>query len=140
MAKTTEPTLFEKHIEKIILGAAGLVLLVVLFVWVVSSPNGIQLPGEKFFSPDKIDAGLLTLAKSTQERIEAAKATPPTVPDWPTAFLDKVKNPFDPSQIGPYAVMTPGSPALKITGPTINTRLVSLPGAAHGQGPRLGRA
>lgn len=63
----------ERHLEKGVLGVAGLVLIGVVAVYVVGSPNTIELGGETI-SPSNIDSVLADKAATVRDRIRGARA------------------------------------------------------------------
>lgn len=63
----------ERHVEKGVLGIAVLLLLGVAAKFLVTSPNQIELGGEKV-APNTIDQLLLRTASKTRERIRSARA------------------------------------------------------------------
>lgn len=62
----------ERHVEKAVLGVAGLLLIGVAAKYLVTSPNQLELGGE-FVSPGTIDAKLAQKAASVRDRIRTAR-------------------------------------------------------------------
>ncbi|NLX21812.1 MAG: hypothetical protein GXY55_09100 [Phycisphaerae bacterium] len=60
-------TMIERHLEKIIIGAAGAVVLVIFVLYVVGSPNAVEVDGRKL-GPDQFYTEMRT-------RAEQARAT-----------------------------------------------------------------
>ncbi len=67
---------FERHIEKLVLAIAGLLLIGVMVKFVFSSPNVVQL-GQETAMPGTIDGRLAQKANEILERIRSAK--PPAI-------------------------------------------------------------
>jgi hypothetical protein len=66
----------ERHVEKVILGIVGVVLLAVIARYLVTSPNQIELGGE-MVSPNVIDEKAAEKAAVVRQRIR--NATPPEI-------------------------------------------------------------
>src|SRR5262245_40079326 len=67
---------FERHVEKIVLAIAALLLIGVMVKFVFSSPNVLQL-GQETATPGTVDGRLAQKANEILERIRSAK--PPAV-------------------------------------------------------------
>ena len=59
---------FEEHVEKVVLGVAAVACLVVLFLFVIQSPNKVSYDGEKY-SPGKIDDRIYQQTQALQETL-----------------------------------------------------------------------
>jgi len=72
VAKTDQPGLFEKHAEKIAVAAAAVVLIVVLALWVVKSPNVTDKIGRSVepAQPSEMDSRLASAAQQAARIIE----------------------------------------------------------------------
>lgn len=87
----------ERHLEKGILAFAGLLLIVVIAMYVVTSPNERELDGETV-TPGTIDARLAQRAHEVQGAIGSASADAPSVePLFPD--FDSLLDPFERSNI-----------------------------------------
>ena len=100
MAKANGINLFERHVEKGVLGVCGLFLIYVLFHWVFSSPRRVEvMTGEGLrtthVSPDGIDNSLLRAAENVAAWNTQATPTPATVTDWPKIIdaLQRLRKP-----------------------------------------------
>ena len=89
MAKTSGPNFIEQHVEKVVFGAALVVLFVALSLRVVSSPRKVELsnvPGFSgaggAYSPEEVDLALGKMAKYVRERIERAQPTVQSPPPY----------------------------------------------------------
>jgi len=86
----------ERHVEKVVVGVAGLFLIGVLALYLVSSPNKIQIEGTtEPVAPSGIDALLAQKANQVREQIRAAKGkveTPAPVADKFVSSLDPFKS------------------------------------------------
>ena len=93
----------ERHVEKVVVAVAGLFLIGVLALYLVSSPNKIQIGGTDPVAPSGIDALLAQKANQVREQIKAAKGkveTPEPVAEAFAAALD----PFKAEKLGaPFA-------------------------------------
>lgn len=71
----------ERHMEKIVVGVAGLVTLSLAALFVVQDPNSVESNGTSV-GPGEIGARLKQETKSVYESIKAAKAQKVAVPDY----------------------------------------------------------
>lgn len=84
----------ERHVEKVVVGVAGLFLIGVLALYLVSSPNKIELEAGSPVAPSGVDSLLAVKANQVREQIRAAKGkveTPEPVADKFAAVLDPFK-------------------------------------------------
>lgn len=90
----------ERHVEKAVVGAAGLFLIGVLALYLVSSPNKVAIEGAGApVSPGGIDAVLAQKAQQVREQIRAGRAK--TEPVEPLADkLAAALNPFPRESLG----------------------------------------
>lgn len=114
MAKTTQAGLIEKHVEKIVLAVALIILVVVGISWVASSPHGAEIPGltaDETLAPDEIDAALQDWARRTAEYIRNYnfQDEQEEVPEWTNQLRQRLSNPFLPDAIA----RVPLTPAAK---------------------------
>jgi len=116
--KSSEPGFVEQHIEKLVLGAAALILLLVAQVWLRQSPHTAKF-GAVEVPPREVDQQLEKVARETQRHIGSRvpepvdPAKPPEWQGWlarlikptvavgkPSLFLPLVEGP-KPLAIGP---------------------------------------
>ena len=70
MAKTDQLSVIDKHIEKLVLALAGVILVVVLFKWVIVSPHQAQIGLSAVpVSPREIDGKLRDEAEMARQAI-----------------------------------------------------------------------
>lgn len=127
MAKTVQPGLVEKHIEKIVLGVAALILVIVMIGWVVRSPyEGMVLSMEPKPAKD-LDPALAKLARDTERRIEKEMPAAQTLPQWVSQLNGRLDAPFSAS-IRDIINLTQGVMPI-VPDPSMNgmRRLESLP-------------
>lgn len=80
-------SIIEQHVEKIVLGVSGLILLGV-FAWqFVGNPNAVQIGSQKF-SPEQAPDQVREMAKQVRGKLDAAVA--PAIPEQPSV-LGEVK-------------------------------------------------
>ncbi len=72
---------FEVHVEKFILGLAGVSLLAMLWMFLVNSPNAVQYAGREVAARE-LNAAILSEAEALRRCIENAPADEPTVPRY----------------------------------------------------------
>lgn len=90
----------ERHVEKIVAGVAGLFLIGVLALYLVSSPNRIQIdPAGDPVSPSGIDAALVQKANQVREQIRVAKGKV-EAPDPMAADFAAALDPFKKEKLG----------------------------------------
>jgi len=112
---------FEEHIEKIILGIAGLVCLWLFITRVLISPNYVRYDGRRFTS-GQIDRYILSQA----ERLEKQLSRPPDPPEqYPVKVNDFIAR-IDSAVRGIDCGLYPPVPAFSLGG-TIDDRKYSLP-------------
>jgi len=66
----------ERHVEKVILGVAVLVLLGAVALYLVSSPNTVEIDGDRL-TPHTVDAFVLAKAQRIRQRIRDAQVDVP---------------------------------------------------------------
>lgn len=81
----------ERHLEKGVLAVAGLLLIGVVVVYVVGSPNKLELGGETV-SPSNIDSMLAAKAAAVRDRIRNARANV----EMPEPLYDSMLGALDP--------------------------------------------
>ena len=103
----------ERHLEKAVLGVAGILLLGAIGGYLVTSPNQLEVGGETV-SPKTIDAKVVRKATDVRRRIETARPTEPEFEPLYDVFeqeLDPFKRANLPLEapaavsIGPYSVL-----------------------------------
>jgi len=102
----------ERHVEKAVLGAAGLVLVSVVVLYAVSSPNQLELGGERV-SPSDIDSVLAQQAGTVRDRIlRTPSDVPPSEPLFDTfvAELDPYQRAELPLSLPTVVAMGPPIP------------------------------
>ncbi|MEE9366486.1 MAG: hypothetical protein V3W44_07360, partial [Dehalococcoidales bacterium] len=72
MINKKKGNLLEQHAEKIVLGVVGIISVVLLWVFVLSSPNAVKIDGKKL-GPGKIDLYI----KGQADQLDAALNKPP---------------------------------------------------------------
>lgn len=89
----------ERHIEKAVVALAGLFLVGVIALYLVGSPNKLELGGAETVTPSTVDARVVATAEAVRDRIKSARPKieipPPIFPDF-VARLD----PFTGSNLG----------------------------------------
>ncbi len=101
----------ERHLEKAVLGVAGLVLVVVVGKYAVSSSNQLEIGG-KLVSPKDIDSVLAQKAATVRDRIFRA----PPDEEMPEALYDTFVEELDPYR---RAELPRSLPAAVAIGPTV---------------------
>lgn len=98
----------ERHLEKAVVGLAGVLLVGVVVVYLVGSPNQVQLDGaSEAVSPRNIDARVADKANAVRERIRTAQPNVEIPPPVFPAFASTL-NPFAESQLA--QALAPGAP------------------------------
>ena len=83
-----EANFFEKHVEKIILGIAAVIMIIAIFRWGLSSPHKVRLktigPGksEKVCSPEEVTIELKRIAERIDESLKVAGSKPEPIPNY----------------------------------------------------------
>jgi hypothetical protein len=101
----------ERHVEKVVLGLAGLLLIAVIARFLVTTPNRIEVRGEEY-EPSEIDEMVADQAEDVQGRLR--DASPPEIevearfPEF-LAALDKEL----PTQLGEAVAMLPTVPVVQ---------------------------
>lgn len=85
----------ERHIEKVVVGAAGLILLGVIGMFLVVSPNKVELKGEQI-GPAQIDQKAAEIARQTVSRLRAAQPQEEELPLLHPEFEEAIRS-FPPS-------------------------------------------
>lgn len=87
MINKKKGNLLEQHAEKIVLGVVGIISVVLLWAFVLSSPNAVKLGGKKR-GPGEIDRYLKTEADTLDEELKKPPVLrPPTSPDAKRKFF-----------------------------------------------------
>ncbi len=99
MAKDTEVSVFERHVEKGVLAICVLLLVYALSHWVSSSPRLVKVPGplgigDEVVSPMEADDRLLQAAEAIRRRIDDVEVVEPDLPNWPEEFAMLRREPF----------------------------------------------
>lgn len=108
----------ERHLEKAVVGLAGAFLVGVVVLYLVGSPNQVQLDGStEAVSPRNIDARVADKANAVRERIRTAQpkveVPPPVFPDFAATL-----NPFATSRLASaLPAGAPRGPAAPIIDP-----------------------
>ncbi len=108
----------ERHLEKAVVGLAGVLLVGVVVVYLVGSPNQMQLDGaSEAVSPRNIDARVADKANAVRERIRTAQPRveipPPVFPEFASTL-----NPFAAGQLArALAAGAPRGPEAPIIDP-----------------------
>ncbi len=84
----------QRHVEKIVVGVAGLALVGVIALYVVTSPNKIDIGGGQLVSPPEVDAVLAQKAEDVRNRIRAARANV-EIPEPLAGEFEKLLDPFE---------------------------------------------
>ena len=127
--------MIERHIEKIVLAACVLLLVVSLAYWGASSPLQLDVlasgrGGMESVAPDQADSTILQAAKEIDRTIQAEDAPNPDVTDY-RASLDSLQGqPFKPEEL--LSLAHPGRLLVETTGddlkrPTLNEIRAALP-------------
>ena len=88
----------ERHFEKAVLGLAALVLVGSVALYLVTSPNKIDLGGE-MVTPNTVDQRVAQKASEVRNRIEQAPSQSESVPDPLAGEFDPWLNPFDAAKV-----------------------------------------
>jgi hypothetical protein len=103
----------ERHLEKAVLGIAGILLLGAIAGYLVTSPNQLEIGGETV-SPKTIDAKVVKKATDVRRRIETAR---PTEPEFEPLY-DVFEQELDPFK---RANLPLEAPAAVFIGPEVPT-------------------
>ncbi len=117
---------FERHVEKLVLAIAGLMLVGVMWRYVFSSPNKIQL-GSEPATPGVVDTRLAQKANEILERIRTAK---PTTAEHEPKFEQFVQSltPLKALELPLVSAMGPEMPLVDSPDvPTGGAKLVEIP-------------
>ena len=82
----------EQHVEKALLGFAGIALIAVVVMYVVRSPSQVEIDGE-MVTPSEIDAKLATQASEVKEQIRSFRPQEFTIEPLVEEFASSL-NPF----------------------------------------------
>ncbi len=106
----------ERHLEKGILGLAGMILIVAIARYLVTTPNQLELGGERS-TPGNIDAKVAEKAREVAGRLRSA---PPkaTTPDALFAEFAGSLKPVEASPLPLAVALGPEVPLLDKAGPT----------------------
>ncbi len=103
----------ERHVEKGIVGVCGAVLLAVIVLFGVSTPNTVEIEGEKV-GPGQVDAKVLEVAEDLANSLRRARADPVEVEN-PVPKFEEALSPLAyaevPSEIPPPAPLLPKVPS-----------------------------
>jgi len=94
MAKTGEAGWLEQHLEKVVLGVSLLVLLIVGYHWLLSSPLKVSL-GQSELSPREVDKALEAQREQLEKRIKEADRPVAPPPDLGLTLRNLQARPFD---------------------------------------------
>lgn len=102
MAKIDQKNFFKQHMEKLIVAAAGLAMIVVIIHWVISSPRTVELaspPGvplsKTAYSPHEVDDAIMQMANGVAARIQSVTPSTQPVPAYARTFSYLAKQPLD---------------------------------------------
>ncbi len=112
MAKTDEPGFFEQHVEKGVLAAAVLILIVTLSMWVVSSRREIAV-GNTQASPSEADPALLKQTEQLERQFVNIDVKEPPVPDYLGKMRDSILKQNLELTLRDYVQWTEGQPRLE---------------------------
>lgn len=117
--------LLETHVEKIILGVAGLFALWLAYSYLINTPNTRQFEGQAL-KPDKLNDAILTSAKKLENAVKNAKADETPVEN----SSQQLKQRFMAGILGPPG---PNMPRLEPTLPTLASfgSRIEVPGLAE---------
>ncbi|MEK6799979.1 MAG: hypothetical protein AABZ12_13520 [Planctomycetota bacterium] len=105
----------ERHVEKAVVGVAGVILIGVIAQYVVSSPNRLELSGESV-TPRTIDEKVAKRAEDTRQRIRSAQPKAQT----PAALAPKFGELLQPLNSAPLVAAAPWGAEVPLIDPPIN--------------------
>jgi len=85
MAKTNGTTLLEQHLEKLVLAASVLILVLAVAFRAASSPRKVD-----GHSPDKVDEILVSQAQALEARLQAKQPERPDPPEYLAKLKDRI--------------------------------------------------
>src|SRR5436190_9791780 len=102
-------TFFEQHVEKFAVGVAGLILVAVVAMQFIISPNQVPMDG-KDVNPTDIEPRLKQKMEAVRARLQATDV-PPIIEGTPPKAFDEFKAAID-GGIAPRRDLPPIEPAL----------------------------
>lgn len=127
MAKTVQPGLVDNHIEKIVLGVAALILVIVMIGWVIRSPYAGMVSSLEMMPAKDLDSALARLAKNIEGGIEAEKPAPQPLPQWVSQLDSRLNAPFSPNMRDIVNLASGTMPIIPDAGMKDMRRLEGLP-------------
>ncbi len=103
MARGEDVGLIEKHVEKIVLAVAAIILVVAGFHWGLDSPRRIELGinapeirmPQKNYPPGEVDQALKTASGKLEDMLEGMKPDKKRLPDYAGRLERIFENPYD---------------------------------------------
>jgi len=114
---------FERHVEKAIVGIAGIILIAVIAKYVVTAPNQLEVGGE-LVDPATVDKKVADKAKEVRDRIASHRPQEQT----PELLYNQFEELLDPYQGNQLAL---GAPRGVVFGPAVP--IIDPPEAIKGQ-------
>ncbi len=116
MARKEDAGLIEKNVEKVVLGAAAVILIVAGIHWGLSSPRRVKLETDalgigmppKGYSPEEVDQALKTASERLETMLNRKGADVKHLPDYVTRLAGIYKNPYDDQKVHPSVPFGPG--------------------------------
>ncbi len=132
MARTEEASLVERHVEKAVLAATAVLLVLALLFKVVSSPRKIELNGftgagrlrmpvEKF-PPEEVDQQLLRRGAALEDLLEKSPILAQEPPDYPGLLEGQFQTPYDPYRVQGFVQLVSGRKTSEVKGPAPTER------------------
>jgi len=112
MPKTNEPGFLEQHLEKAVLAASVVAMILALSFWVVSSPREISLRTGKY-PPEQVDQKLLEQAERLEQMLAEKPASMPSVPSYLDDLKARIFNPYPSELVRDYVQLQSGRQPLE---------------------------
>lgn len=128
MAKASQSGFVDQHIEKIVLGASALFLLIALLYWGISSPREIQMPGmggAQAVKPGDADRQLAETDRWVRNQIDKAVSAPHVSADLLARSVTLQQQPLAGLQ-APVVAMGNPMPEITLPGPLKSGEKVAL--------------